>query len=85
MITAAVKCCDIASNGDSLAGEGVVNPAVPSSWGLFDTLDGDIAIRLDVQLNCSPDGLGSGQGDDPFSEEGAARQQRAEEDEEPDA
>ena len=84
MITGAVKCCDIASNGDSLAGEGVVNTPVPNLWSLFDTLDGDVAVCLDTEPDRFSDGLGSSHRDDAFGEEGAARQQRAEEDEEPD-
>ena len=84
MIAATVKRCYIASDGDSLAGEGVI--IIPVRLGrLFNTIDRHIAIRLNVQAKYIPNSFGSGQGDDPFGEEGVARQQRAEEDEEPDA
>ena len=84
LIIIAYKRCYIASNGDSLAGEGVIIILV--RWGrLFNAIDGEIAIRPDSQSDCFSDFLGSSHGDDTFGEEGAARQQRAEEDEEPDA
>ena len=84
VIFLAVKLCHVASDGDSLAGEGVI--IIPVRLGrLFNTIDRHIAIRFDAQSNSLSDSFGSGHGDDAFGEEGAARQQRAEEDEEPDA
>ena len=84
MIAATVKRCYIASDGDSLAGEGVF--IIPVRLGrLFNSIDGDATIRLDFQSDFFSNSFGSSHGDDPFGEEGAARQQRAEEDEEPDA
>ena len=85
MTAGATKVCYIATDGDRLAGEGVVFKILVRLGGLFDSFDGNIAICLDVQSDCFSDGLGGGHGDDAFGEEGAARQQRAEEDEETDA
>ena len=68
-----------------MTGEGVVNPDVSSSWNLFDTFDGHVAISFNAQTDFLSDSLGSSHRDDTFGEERAARQQRAEEDEEPDA
>ena len=85
LIVVAVKVCHIASDGDRLAGEGVVNLAVPSSWNLFETFDGHVAISFNGQFDFLSDDLGVGHGDDAFGGEGGGGEERAEEDEEPDA
>ena len=85
MTSIAVKACHIATDGDRLAGEDVVNPAAPSSWNLFDTFDGHVAICFNAQNDFLSDSLGSSHRDDAFGEEGGGGEERAEEDEEPDA
>ncbi len=51
---------------------------------LLSPLDVDVTIRLNLQSNFLSDSSGGGHSDDALGEERAAREERAEEDEEPD-
>ena len=86
MIAVAFKRCYIASNGDRLARKPVELFIIRIlSTSLLSPLNGDVAISFDVQSDCFSDSFGGGHGDDTFGEEGAGGEQRAEEDEEPNA
>ena len=79
----AVKLCYIASDGDRLAGEGEGVGVVVRS--LLSPLNGDVAIGLDTQADFLPDSSGGGHGDDALGKEGGGCEERAEDDEEPNA
>ena len=86
LVEGAVKLCYIASDGDRLASEPVGLATVIVRFpSLLSSLNGDVAIGLDAQIDFLSDSSGGGHGDDPFGEEGGGREERAEEDEEPDA
>ena len=80
------KLCHIASDGDLLAHNRVAQITIPGSFSIaLGSLDGEIAICFDCQPDVRSDSFGRGHGDDTFGEKGAGGEERAEEDEEPDA
>ena len=85
-IARAVKRCYIATDGDRLASEpvGLAIEIVRFS-SLLSPLNGDVPIGFDAQIDFLTDSFGRGHRDDTFGEEGAGGEERAEEDEEPDA
>ena len=86
MILIAVKLCYIASDGNRLASEPVgLETGLVRLSSLLSPFDGDVTICLDDQLDFFSDSFGGGHRDEAFGEEGAAREEGAEEGKEPDA
>ena len=85
LIEGTVKRSHIASDDDRLASEGIGSLKLVYPRSLLNSLDGNITFRLEAQSDFLSDSLGGGHGDDALGEERAAREERAEEDEEPDA
>ena len=84
--TATEKRFHIATNSEHLAGESVgLAIEIVRFSSLLSPLNGDVSIGFDAQIDVLTDSFGRGHRDDTFGEEGAGGEERAEEDEEPDA
>ena len=86
LIPRAVKLCYVATDGDRLASEPVgLAIEIVRFPSLLSPLNGDVAIGFDAQIDFLTDPLRGGHGDDALGEEGGESEERAEENEEPDA